>query len=417
MKNIDYISFDAVDDLIIQPNGFMNLMANITRTGVFQYMIMSPDGTVQIIKQLRHPDEVFAPAAMATLVGLPATNDHPVENNEKVEITPENASDFIVGMTSDRPKKIEMPFDGDPEDYVQQNITFHDPGTIKEIQDGEKKEFSLGYTCQLEDSQGVWNGVAYDFIQRDIEYNHLSLVKRARGGTGCSLVVDGIDEKVRQNSLCDGVSIDEEAISSILEQLSNHIEDKDMKKFVQDGKEYRVEDSVFDILTGLTEKMEIKDSLQADKDLLQADKDKLEAERDELKSKVTDQDEKKENDDFSKAVTARVSLVSKASRILAVDSIDELVALSDKEIKEKVIKKLRPDTNLDGKSEDYVTARFDICVEDFKEGPAKSVEKIGNDIKNTDNSDPLSYKARRQKSWDDDRELWKQPVDLKKRRG
>ena len=82
--NLDYIRLD--EDLELQPNGFLNVLANLTRTGVFTYFEKSPDGTVRVIRQLRHPDEVFAETTLNSLMGLPATNNHPEEL-----VSPDNA--------------------------------------------------------------------------------------------------------------------------------------------------------------------------------------------------------------------------------------------------------------------------------------------------------------------------------------
>jgi hypothetical protein len=405
MKNVDYVTIDADDDLKLNPNGFMSVLANITRTGIFSYMVIEPDGTTKIIRQLRHPDEVFNETSMATLEGLPTTNTHPTENNEKVEISPENASSFIVGMTSDRSKKIEVPFIGDSEDYIQTRITFFDKPTMEEIRTGKKKEFSLGYNCDLEESSGVWNGKSYDYIQRNIEYNHLSLVPRARGGNGCTLVTDSDDIH------CDGISLDDFKVDKILEPKLNEKE-KNMKVFIRDGKEINVEDNVYDVLTSLK-----STSDKADGDIAAKQKviDSLEAERDELKSKVTDEQEQKDTELFASKVNLRVALVSKAAKILNTDSFEEFEGMEDKAIHLKVINQIHPDINLDGKSDDYLQARFDLCLENHKEGPSKGETKIGSDIKNTDAVES-TYKDKRAKAWADAKDAWKKPIDFKKSR-
>jgi hypothetical protein len=83
--NHDYIRLD--EGLELQPNGFLNVLANLTRTGVFTYFEKSPDGTVRVIRQLRLPDEIFAEPTMNSLMGLPATLNHPTEL-----VSPENAN-------------------------------------------------------------------------------------------------------------------------------------------------------------------------------------------------------------------------------------------------------------------------------------------------------------------------------------
>ena len=377
--NHDYIRLD--EGLDLQPNGFLNVLANLTRTGVFTYFEKTPDGTVRVIRQLRHPDEVFAETTLNSLMGLPATNNHPEEL-----ITPENANNLIVGMTSDTPKKISL--DNDPEEYVQQLVSFFDPSAIKSIHDGTKRELSLGYTCELEDSPGEWNGNKYDVIQRGIAYNHLSLVDRARGGAQCKVLLDGEDVSKDLHVNCDGLS------------FIDNSERLDMKKFVLDGKEVEVSDEVHVILT-----RQQNDASQSVKELAEAKSkaDKLQAKcdaYDEDQQKKTDAGDK---DKFTKAVTARVELVGKGHKIVG-DS-EDLSKLSDREIKEKVIKHISPDVVLDGKSEDYVQARFDISVEGFK--PQSNEGKLANGLaRNADSGAVVSVEDARAKAWARDQKLW-----------
>jgi hypothetical protein len=231
---------------------------------------------------------------------LPATLNHPTEL-----VSPENANNLIVGMTSDTPKKISL--DNDPEEYVQQLVSFFDPSAIKSINDGSKRELSLGYTCELEDSPGEHNGIKYDFIQRDIKYNHLSLVDRARGGAQCKVLLDGKDVADDLHVNCDGLSF-----------IDDPNERLDMKIFVLDGKEIEVSEEVHAILTRQqNDASNAVNSLAESKSMA----DKLQA-----KCDAYDEDQKKKTDDgdkelFTKAVTARVELVGKGQKIIG-DSED-----------------------------------------------------------------------------------------------
>ncbi len=380
--NLDYIRLD--DNLELQPNGFLNVLANLTRTGVFTYFEKSPDGTIRVIRQLRHPEEVFAETTLKTLMGLPATNNHPEEL-----VSPENASDLVVGMTSNTPKKISL--DGDPEEYVQQLVSFFDPTAIKQINDGEKRELSLGYTCELEDSQGEWNGVKYDFIQRKISYNHLSLVNKARGGAQCKVLLDGQDISEDLNINCDGLSF-------FIDETNQGV---DMKRFVIDGKEVEVSDEVHALLT-----RQQKDAATAINDLAssKSEADKLQAKCDafdEVQKKVTDEGDKQA---FTDAVSARVDLVSKGQKVVG-DS-DDLSILSDREIKEKVIKHISPDVKLDDKSDDYIQARFDISVEGYK--PKGNESQLADSLRsNNDSGGEINLDDVRAKAWKRDQDLWK----------
>ena len=136
MQNSDFIKFNT-DEIETQPNGYLSLLATITRTGVFTYHYMNELGETITVRQLRHPDDVFDPISLQSLMGVPLTNEHPHEFLE-----PENSANKIVGMASDKPKKIYL--DADDEEYVQQQVTIFDPDTIEDILSGHKRELSLG---------------------------------------------------------------------------------------------------------------------------------------------------------------------------------------------------------------------------------------------------------------------------------
>ena len=382
MHNLDYLALDY-DDSSAGENGFLSLLANITRTGVFTYFQKSPDGTIKIIRQLRHPDDVFSEESMATLMGLPTTNEHPSELVSK-----ENAKNLLIGMTSDRPKKIQL--DDDEESYIQQKVTFFDSESIEMIVSGERQEMSLGYTCRLDEESGEWNGQKYDYIQRDIRYNHLSLVDKARGGSECRVILNdscaaGKEPIVNVN--CDGLS------------LIDELENDKMKIFVKDGVEHKVSEEIYTILSDSENALA---KVNAELSEAKSGADKLEAKYDALKVELDSKEEKLSDDEFAAAVKAKVELVSKAEAIL--DSEDDLIALSDREIKEKVIKFVNKDANLEGKSDDYIDACFDIFSEAKK---SKSEEIIGKSKVNKDSTDSVkSYAKARAAAFERDQKRW-----------
>ena len=83
---------------------------------------------------------------------------------------------------------------------------------------------------------------------------------------------------------------------------------------------------------------------------------------------------KKQKENFKAAVKARVE-VEKIGSSFGIDKMDEM---TDNEIKREVIKKVRPSMNLDGKTDDYVQAVFDIC-KDEKTKKAEAVKKDNED--------------------------------------
>lgn len=59
-------------------------------------------------------------------------------------------------------------------------VVITDPATIAQVEKGEYQELSIGFMYMLEDVRGKIDGV--DFLIKDIELNHLALVKEGRAG-------------------------------------------------------------------------------------------------------------------------------------------------------------------------------------------------------------------------------------------
>ena len=375
-KNLDYIALDR-STLDVMPNGFLSFEANLTRTGVFTYVSLDSNGKIKIERQLRLPEEVFAADTLASLKGLPYTNEHPSEQL----ITTSNASKYMVGMAADSPRKVEGPVGDelhkDNEQFVRQRLVFYGLDAISDIRSGEKKEISLGYMYSLDETPGTYKGIAYDSIQRNIRYNHGSLVQRARGGPNCKIVLDSGLE----------IAVDGEFIP----------EEKDeIMKFKFQGKEYEVANDVHALLTSLMETASTKTS----------EVEKLNAKVDDLTTKITAQDADDLAVEFKKAVKERVSLESTGRKILGEEK--NFDSMTDRDIKIAVIKSKREGLALDGKTDEYIDARFDIVVEEFKpEDPTKEFGVKGV-VKNVDADDVFTkVEAARKKAFERDRLAYK----------
>lgn len=410
MLNRDFIRIDA-KELPLQPNGFLQVTANITRTGVFQYYERDAAGGIKTIRQLRLPEEVFHSDSMASLMGLPATVDHPHE-----PVSPDNASSYVVGMTSNTPKKIFLPTNGDTakddqsngEEYVQQSVTFFDRGAIRLIRDKRKTQMSLGYSCDLEDKPGTWKGQPYDYIQRNIRYNHLSLVDVARGGPACRLIIDGEEGTKQSEYVCDGVET--------LDDKDNR-ETVDMKTITYKGNTFQVDDASFVVFQALQKDNE---DLQAALNTSKAEHDKTQAKLDDTAEKIKGLEEKLKTDSVDNRVAARVALEVEARKHVE-DSVS-FRNLSDRQVKEAVIKKLRPDTKLDGKSDDYVSARYECCLEDGETGGGqpdleveigKGLRSVGDSLSTLDSSE-TDLKKKQSEYNNNQRNAWKKPIGATK---
>ena len=158
------------------PDGRVVAEAFLTRTGVFAYK--RADGSTRL--ELRPPDEVLKYKSLAGLELAPLTLNHPNGN-----VTPSNAKDTVVGTVGERVSKTN---DG----KIRATISIYRDDAI-EAAKSTHQELSCGYTCNLDETAGTFNGQRYDAIQRDISYNHVALVERGRAGPQVRVRMDSED--------------------------------------------------------------------------------------------------------------------------------------------------------------------------------------------------------------------------------
>ena len=307
--------------------GFIVDTPIVGRVGIQVYQ--NADGSIR--REFRPPEEVFHPDALASMAGKPITDDHPSE-----PVTSKNAKALTIGVIQGEGKQ-----DGD---NVVAPIVIHDGDVIDKITNGGKQELSLGYRVVLDMTPGEWNGQKYDAIQKDIRVNHLALVKRGRAGNA-RLNMDGSDAVV--------LTQDEETMPENLSRIR-----------LDNGLEYQAAPEVAVAF----------DKLRADHDQLKADADKIAAERDALKAGAVALAQVKA-DALTEAraeIKARAAL-EKAAEAFKVDCTD----LSDRAVKEAVIKAVRKDADLSQKSDAYVDAAFDLAVEARKDAAVASQREAG----------------------------------------
>jgi hypothetical protein len=158
------------------PQGGLRVPATLTRAGVFVYK----DAQGGERRELRHPDDVFAPAAMATLRGAPVTVDHPM-----VAVRGDNWADLAKGHVGDNVHR-----DGD---HLDGDIILMDGKAVGRVDRKELAECSCGYECDYDPTPGVYEGERYDGRQSNHVYNHVAIgpVGWARGGSSVRMHTDG----------------------------------------------------------------------------------------------------------------------------------------------------------------------------------------------------------------------------------
>lgn len=174
----------------VDHNGNLLCTGVLTRTGVFTYR--HNDGTTT--RELRHPDDVFDPAAVASFVQVPVTDEHPSEGR----VTPDNVKSYSVGNLGDT-----ITMDGR---LVKADMVIRDAKTIAKVQ-GEKgkpkRELSCGYSAEVIKEAGEYGGERYDHRQTNIRGNHVAIVRAGRAGSEVKLLLDAADAEMADSEEID----------------------------------------------------------------------------------------------------------------------------------------------------------------------------------------------------------------------
>ncbi len=299
------------------PNGSLLADAFLTRTGIFEYA--NPDGTKR--RELRLPEEVFAADALASLAMLPVTVDHPAE-----EITPANAKQYAVGAVGENVQRAG--------DFVQASLVVYDAAAIAAVEAG-KHQVSVGYYAELDETPGAWRGERYDAVQRNIRGNHLAIVDQGRAGPAAAIRIDTKDEERAHMKIKIGSNEYE-----VDEAVGKHL--------------VELEGKVVSLTTAAEQATTKVDA--AEKQITA-----LSAERDQAKARADAAIEQADPAKLQAAIKARVALETEARKHVAADLA--LDSLTDRQVREAVIKKYSPSVDLAKASDEYVQARFDAALE------------------------------------------------------
>jgi hypothetical protein len=164
----------------LDARGRLIVEATPTRSGIFKYIY--PDGST--VRELRHPDDVFSKETMDSLEVIPYT----IQENHTSLMTPEDVREKTYGTTMAGAKRID--------NLAKIDIKINDGKEIKAVMKGESLELSNGYTCDVIKESGTFDGEEYDVRQKNIIYDHVARVKKARGGGDCRIRLDSADSAI-----------------------------------------------------------------------------------------------------------------------------------------------------------------------------------------------------------------------------
>lgn len=407
----------------ITSQGFLRAPAFATRTGVFTYRMA--DGT--IVKELRPPSEVFKADSMRTLANVPVTRLHPKPGL----LDSGNAKSFTVGFTCDDVRNID-------EKYLQVQIVVIDADTIDEAKQG-MQELSCGYICEFDPTPGIYNGEHYDTIQKNIVYNHLAIVPRGRAGSEVRMHLDAEDaemvsevENKKEIPAMEKIKIKDtefdaspematafaahqkdtaEQMDAMQKQLDAYKakdpESKDEPEQDEPTKEEPGEDK-----KDADKKPPVEGQGDKKMDVLSKENETLKAKCDALTSDLKKVKESRTDTMGDKKiqslVKARLSVLSIAERVLPASvKLDEM---SDIEIKKAVIKADSPESTVDGKSDEYVSARFDHIEERFGKVSKDRKDMGATIVKARQDAGTPDVDAARKRMMEESKDAYKKPV-------
>lgn len=340
-----------IDDV----TGFLTAPVALARTGVQHYMGIELGLTDRATEQIgvyRPAVEVFHPDSIKSFVNLVVTNNHPTE-----VVTTDNVKSLQKGQVSQVTQN---------NNVLEGVVTITDKNQIKETQNG-KVEVSVGYSNNLKEEKGAFDGVQYEFVQTEIRANHLAIVDAGRCGSACRLTMDKKQKELVMQITIDGILYkveDEQLAQAILKQQKAFKDaEEEMKKKMEKKKE--------------------EDEEEIEK--LKKEKEKEKATADALKAKqVSDAD-------LNKLVGDRASLLAEAKAILG----DKMPDCTDcpQDIKTLVVETILPDMDLKDQSIDYINAAYDIAIDTFKKAK-KSLDSLEKNFKDKDGKEITRDSAR-----------------------
>ena len=317
-------------------NGYLVGDVRCARTGIQQYLgveIGLP--SMDIINVYRSPEEVFNKDSLASYPHKPMTSDHPT-----VDVDATNWKQFAGGDLGD-----EVLRDGE---FVKVSFKMMDAGLISDYRAG-KREVSMGYTAEIEFADGVTpDGEPYQAIQKNIRINHIALVDSGRAGKDCRI---GVADSGATNAINWGTS-------PITRVGDNQVT---LKTLIVDGLTVETTDTGAVAVQKLADDKntvvrQLADAKAAHETAINAKDAELaakDAEIDALKAaKLSDAE-------IDAKVQARSDLLAKAKSVADAD----YTGLADSDIKKAAVVAKLGDAAIEGKTEAYIDARFDILAE------------------------------------------------------
>ena len=368
----------------VDENGYLRIDGVVAHVGILEYM--DDDGTV--IREFVPEETLFDEASLQSLAGAPVTLQHP-----PVMVTPSNYKEYSQGSVNGMPKR-----DGD--NLVASMLVIGNEALHAVEYDGVS-ELSPGYSVDLDETPGEWQGQKYDRVQRNRRYNHQAIVDAARGGSVCSLRFDGAnvpnneDKSMTQIKLPGGGTVEvadaatAATINAALAKQGKRLDSTtgQLKKLVKaiapklkldaddivkdaedENKDEVVEVDVPAVENAVSSVAEAVDNLQAQLDELadavNAGADpSMDADQEDNQDADPDADPEQKTDSLGKMLR----IIDAAKKLKpGISHMDGKRVKTAREIQVEALIAAKSGFNADGKSDAYISGRFDAAVDGLK---------------------------------------------------
>ncbi len=365
----------------------------VTTCGIFEYK--NADGSTR--RELRLPEDVFNKKSLQSYKGKPIIITHDAGEVDKDNVRREQIGTIMSEGYQDGQN-------------VRCEIIIHDTDALKQC---GLKELSLGYSLDAEGPPGIWKGENYDYRQKNIEINHLAVVGSARAGEAARLNIDSrnddkqflkggritMEDKHTTGSVTDENELSPEELEAAIalfkaQKTAQHAsgeetdgadteavpaEKEDLDKETSlaekiqanierrkaEGKHMHPEDIIAEQENDIQALLKEIDRLQASNDMGAAGEENTDSSEKgkECSLELEKQDEEKgmNLDSLDQMLKDRLDICRMADKL----SLIGVENLSIMEGRKRIIKAVNPKMNLDGKSESYINAAYDIAKDTF----------------------------------------------------
>lgn len=212
----------AMDKREYDTNGWFEVKDNpLSMVGVFPYSGRSIDPAAdpdRVYMVYRPAEELGTNDCIDSFKLIPWIDNHVMLGSEDEGLTPSEQKGVqgVIGQ--------DVYFDGD---VLKGNIKVFSEAMANLIANG-KKELSCGYRCRYEYAPGVYNGIDYDYVQRDIRGNHLALVENGRMGPDVAVLdhfTFTVDNKEFLNMAEENKEVGAEKLDMTLEEVHKFLEE------------------------------------------------------------------------------------------------------------------------------------------------------------------------------------------------